>query len=175
LYLATTMIIRPATPLDAHAIAEAHVASWQQAYRDLLPAEFLASLSITDRETLWTGSIAKKTPILVAIIDGELAGFIAIGPSRDQDAVPTTWEIWALYCSPDFWGQGVGRALWLAAREAVLAFGAKTVSLWVIVGNQRAMRFYQQAGFVIEPGAPLTFELGGATLEEIRMLHAVQA
>lgn len=165
------MLIRPATIQDAPAIAEIHVASWQHAYRDLMPADFLAALSIDEREARWAGSIAKKSPVLVAVIDGELAGFIAIGPSRDQDATPVMFEIWALYVAPAHWSGGVGRALWLAAREACAANGAKAISLWVIVGNERAIRFYESAGFAIDPGAPLTFELGGVQLEEIRMLQ----
>lgn len=165
--------IRPAVPADAAAIARAHVASWQHAYRELLPQAFLDALSVAERTELWRNSLAKKVPVLIAEEDGEVAGevagFIALGPCRDQDAQPGIWEIWAMYLAPDYWSQGVGCALWLAAREACIANGAEVLKLWVIVGNERAIRFYRAAGFEAEPDAPMTFEQGGVTLEEIRM------
>lgn len=163
------MQIRPAVPGDAAAIARAHVASWQAAYRELLPPAFLDTLSVAERTELWRNSLAKKVPVLIAEQDGEVAGFIALGPCRDQDAQPGIWEIWALYLAPGCWSQGAGRALWLAAREACIANGAEVIKLWVILGNERAIRFYRAAGFEAEPDAPMAFEMGGVTLEEIRM------
>ncbi len=38
-------MIRPATFEDASRLAEIHIASWQAAYADLLPADFLDGLS----------------------------------------------------------------------------------------------------------------------------------
>jgi ribosomal protein S18 acetylase RimI-like enzyme len=108
-------------------------------------------------------------PILIAEDQGEVAGFIAIGPCRDQDAEETTWEIWAMYLAPQYWSQGVGRTLWQEARAACIANGATAIKLWVIVGNETAMRFYRAAGFEAETDAPMSFELGGVTLQEIRM------
>jgi len=40
-------MIRAALPTDAQGIAQVHVRSWQQAYRELLPSDFLDSLSAT--------------------------------------------------------------------------------------------------------------------------------
>jgi hypothetical protein len=44
--------IRKAALDDAHAIADVQVRSWQHAYRDLMPADFLFGLSssLPDRE-----------------------------------------------------------------------------------------------------------------------------
>ena len=50
----------------------------------------------------------------------------------------------------------------------MLAQEYKSVSMWVIAGNERAIRFYERAGFVVEPESRKFFELGGATLEELR-------
>jgi hypothetical protein len=44
-------MIRQAILEDAEAIAKVHVASWQAAYKGLMPAEFLASLSVERRKT----------------------------------------------------------------------------------------------------------------------------
>lgn len=47
------MKIRSATFEDCRAVAEVHVESWQNAYRGTLPEEYLASLSVAERETMW--------------------------------------------------------------------------------------------------------------------------
>ena len=69
---------------------------------------------------------------------------------------------------PAHWSQGVGRALWLASRESMIDRGARSVSLWVIAGNERAIGFYRAAGFVPEADSLKSFELGGIQLGEIR-------
>ena len=40
------MDISRASPEDAYAIAKIHVDSWREAYRTILPAEYLAALSV---------------------------------------------------------------------------------------------------------------------------------
>lgn len=40
-------MIRKALPSDAQAIAQVHISSWQAAYRDLMPAEYLDALQAT--------------------------------------------------------------------------------------------------------------------------------
>jgi ribosomal protein S18 acetylase RimI-like enzyme len=163
------MRVEPAAPEDARAIATVHVASWKRAYKDLLPAEYLASLSVAQREAVWRESLEKKSPLLlVARGNGEVAGFVAYGPSRDAGAPASRAEVWALYLAPTAWSRGVGRMLWLAARERILLQGFDTISLWVIAANERAIRFYLAAGFKPEPDSLKEFELGGVTLQEVR-------
>lgn len=52
-------MIRMARPSDAKAIAQVHVSSWQEAYCDLMPTEYLNSLEATlaQRESFWVRSI----------------------------------------------------------------------------------------------------------------------
>ena len=70
-------MIRIARPEDAAAIARVHIRSWQQAYRDLLPDDFLLSLEATlDRRTgSWRDSIEKGAAVLVAEVGAELVGW----------------------------------------------------------------------------------------------------
>jgi hypothetical protein len=46
-------IIRAAQAVDAERVAEIHVRAWQWAHRDLLPAAFLAGLSVERRTAYW--------------------------------------------------------------------------------------------------------------------------
>lgn len=164
-----TSVIRLATAADPAAIAKVHVASWQQAYRDILPAEYLASLSLEQCRTQWIDAIAAKiNTIFVAEIDSEIVGFSCIGLCRDEGAGATDFEILAIYVDAAYWTRGIGRELWLASRDVALTQGARSISLWVFSENARAIKFYQAAGFACEQDSLETFEIGGIEASEFR-------
>jgi ribosomal protein S18 acetylase RimI-like enzyme len=170
------MEISPATPEDCRAIAEVHVESWQHAYQHILPAPYLASLSVSERGAMWRRAVEQwPSQLLVARADGRIAGFISFGACRDEGAPPDRAEIWAIYVRPAFWSGGVGARLWLAARQQIRDARYTMVSLWVISGNERALRFYERAGFSAEPDSRKQFELGGATIEEVRYVMRLAA
>jgi len=167
------MEVRVALAADCRAIAEAHVASWQAAYAGLLPADYLASLSIQDREQMWSEALSRRRcEVFVACSNSEVVGFVALARSRDVNAPPGRGELWALYVHPRRWNTGAGRGLWSKAREVLSTYGFSSVSVWVLEKNERALSFYTSAGFRREPGAEKHSELGGVMLTEVRMVHA---
>lgn len=167
--------IEPAAPEDCRAIAEVHVESWRQAYRGLLPAPYLASLSVADREALWRRVLAERRADVLVARDAaaQVVGFLAFGASRDDDAPGGQAEVMALYVRPACWSTGAGRRLWLAALRRLRGQAYRTVGLWVACGNERATRFYARAGFAAEPASRRPVELGSARLEEIRYVLAL--
>lgn len=170
------MIICPATLEDAPAIATIHVRTWQVAYASILDQQYLASLSVSTRETMWRKTITAGNPqLLVATIDGNARGFVCFGPCRDTDAPASESEIWAIYVDPESWSSGVGRELWLHAKSAIREQGYKTCSLWVFPQNPRAIRFYQAAGFVPDGSREKAFELDGRQLREVRYVADLDA
>ena len=148
-----------------------HVSSWQEAYRGLLPQEYLESLSVQGRTETWERNLSQPTALgavtLVAELDDRIIGFASIGPSRDDDMGPDTGELWGLYLHPDHWGAGHGRTLHARAVTALSSTGATTATLWVLSGNQRARRFYEQQGWVAD-GAEKTDWRGDVRLDEVR-------
>jgi ribosomal protein S18 acetylase RimI-like enzyme len=170
------VLIEPATLTDARRVAEVHVQAWQTAYVGIVPDEYLASLSVEKRKTMWREAIEKQVPeLLVARVGGEVAGWVAFDASRDKDAVAGAGEIWALYLDPSHWAAGVGRALLQCARERLVERGFGRISLWVLAANARAIRFYEAGGFTLDPGSAQTFELGGRTLQELRYVLTTAA
>jgi len=163
------MQIRPATSGDAQSIADVHVQTWQHAYSEILPAEFLANLSIARRQSMWAESIEKNVPhVLVVEVEGQVVGFSAVGPCRDKGSTEDTYELWAIYLSPQYWSKGIGLQLWLASRRLAIERGASCLSLWVIAKNSRAINFYRSVGFEVMNSSLQPFELGGLQVEEVR-------
>jgi GNAT superfamily N-acetyltransferase len=142
------MIVRDATREDAIALADVHVRSWQAAYRGLLPDEYLDGLRAEDRAARYSfGSGDARAPqTIVAVDDRLIRGFASIGPSRDEDA-GEAGELYALYVDPRRWGGGVGRLLMGRANARLRVLGYAEALLWMLVGNDRAQRFYLLDGW----------------------------
>jgi ribosomal protein S18 acetylase RimI-like enzyme len=168
------MHIEPASVDDAFAIAEVHVIAWQHTYSGIVPADILAQLSVQQREAIWADSIAKGVPdLLVARTEGQVAGFIAFGPCRDEGRSSEEAEIWAIYLRPTALSTGIGRALWLAANQRMIRQGYRSVSLWVFTNNHRAIKFYTAAGFRVQPETQKDSTFGGAQAQKIRYVQVI--
>lgn len=143
------IIIRKAEIADSDGIAEVHVQSWKATYRGLIPDFILDTLSIERRRTLWENIISVgKSTTLVLELNGIVAGFVNFGSTRDSDKNPEiSAEITAIYLSPYCWRQGLGRQLCEVAIAHIACLSFQEVTLWVLDGNERAIRFYQRMGF----------------------------
>lgn len=162
--------VRPATVRDAKAIAQIHVAAAQAAYKGLVPDDQLNAPSVDKRQAFWREAIEYSEPqVQVATKDDEIVGFVGFDRSRDKGTPSTMGEIWALYVAPAEWGQGAGLALWDATNDGLKEEGCTNVSLWVPVRNERAMRFFEHAGFKREMTTLKTVPIGTIKLEEIRL------
>ena len=120
------MTIRPATAEDAAAIAEMFLTGAREAWglaADELPAEM-------------EPPPIKGGELIVEDEDG-LAGF----------AILKDCEIDLLFTHPRAWGRGAGRALLLAAEDALRAAPCGEVSLWTEERNANARRIYQASGW----------------------------
>lgn len=164
------MRVRAAEPADARPIAVVHVASWQGAYRGLLPDAFLAGLSVDRRQVMWSELLqdAAQSIHVAEETDESVIGFASHGASRDEDAPPDTGELGAIYLHPDHWRHGYGTALLAAVLEGSRNRGFKRLTLWVLESNERARRFYEGAGFVVDGSEKVESRPGGVTLRECR-------
>ena len=73
----------------------------------------------------------------------------------------------AIYLDPVFLGQGVGRALIADARGRLAARSFDVAVLWVMDGNERAIRFYERDGWR-QDGAQRPIEIEDVTVGETR-------
>lgn len=166
------LLIRPAVALDCRAVAHVHVASWRAAYRDIMPAAFLAALSVDERETMWRRLVETPSGHLLIACDGDAAvGFVAFGDCHDEASPVGRAEIWAIYVDPPFWSTGAGRALMHAALMQLNDAGVRDVVLWVLADNERAIAFYERAGFVRDADAVKRIDVAGVLLEEVRYVR----
>ncbi|MEO7242104.1 MAG: GNAT family N-acetyltransferase [Variovorax sp.] len=175
---------RPAAMKDAVAIANIHAASAHAALAALVPVADLRALAATTRSAKWREAIEFSEPQLqLAVTDAapggaaggaeQCVGFVGYDRSRDPKTAPTVGEIWALYVLPDYWDQGFGVGLWDAAREGLQEEGCTSVTVWLPLKGERALRFFELAGFKRELSTARTTPVGSVRIEEIRLKRAL--
>jgi ribosomal protein S18 acetylase RimI-like enzyme len=157
-------VIRQGAPEDAEAIARVQVETWQVAYAHALPQDQLAALSVEGRAVMH-----RRHPPIVAEVDGKVVGFVAVGPTHDEEG---DGELYAIYVHPRHWTTGVGRELMLAGEERLRELGHREAHLWVLDDNPRARRFYEAAGWSAD-GAARTIMLSGFVLSEVRYVKTL--
>lgn len=136
-----------------------------------MPDRTLEGLSVASFRARWETLLTPPSPrrTLVAIHGSTLAGFVASGPSRDENGAPAeVGELYGLYVLSEYWGLGVDWRLWRVAREDLLGAGYEEVTLWVLEANTRARRFYERVGFRAEPGMSRMSEHEGVSLAGVR-------
>ena len=150
-------------------IAMIHVEAWRAAYRGIVPDEFLDSLSVDERESTWKQILlTADAETWVAEQSETIIGWISAAASRDADPRASTGEIWGIYVAPGRWRIGVGRSLCETAERYLRRQGFTEVTLWVLRDNERAVKFYQSNGFVLDVGHGKILERGGKALQEDR-------
>lgn len=165
---------RPAKLSDVQAVARIHVETWKEAYQGIIPDAYLQTLSIAEREEKWKQLIIKEqTELWVAEKDSLITGWVSFGSSRDCDSRSETGEIFAIYILPSFWSIGVGKELMIQAMTRLEERGFTLVTLWVLVENKRAIKFYEKVGFTPEANTVKSVEIGGKALQEVRYVKSV--
>ncbi|MDP9315094.1 MAG: GNAT family N-acetyltransferase [Chloroflexota bacterium] len=164
------MSVRVAQVADAEGIATVHVASWQAAYRGLLPEQFLQNLSVERRTQGWKASLVQGFESVYVYEEGRnIVGFVSCGPTRDDDVDREhVGEVYAIYLAPSVWNKRYGAALLNVALDTLRNQGFVSVSLWVLHTNQRAIQFYERAEFQADGATKVDTRPGGVVLKEIR-------
>lgn len=139
--------VRKAELADVEGIRQIGLQTWPAAYGGLVSEQFIAD----GLAQYWSPEAVERgmrLGITLVAADGEqLVGVVGLG--REDEF----WVMWKLYVLPAHQGKGVGKALLDAAIEALPA-GTTELLLDVLVGNEKAIRFYRANGFGDPPRTP---------------------
>ena len=145
--------------------AHVHCQAWKEAYVGLVDQAFLdgRTLEMSRRSTQRAFELGISTWIAK---DGDtVIGFIDYGPYRWDD-LTAAGEVYAVYVLKEYYGTGVGSALMGKALEALREY--QQIALWVLAGNQRAIRFYSRFGYRLD-GKEQVLTLG-TPVKDVRMV-----
>ncbi|MGW3244619.1 N-acetyltransferase family protein [Streptomyces sp. NPDC001070] len=162
--------VRVMTRDDIDAVSAIRVRGWQAAYAGIVPRSYLDAMNVetdADRRREWFDTGNKRVDNLVATDGDEVTGWAAVGPYRGEPDDARVGELYAIYIRPDRLGQGTGRALMDAVRARAGERGFRSMRLWVLADNERALRFYRRSGFAPD-GADQIEMYDGVPLKELR-------
>ncbi|MEQ8308643.1 MAG: GNAT family N-acetyltransferase [Hoeflea sp.] len=159
-----TIDIRHAEPQDAEAIADAHRAAWSYAYAGILPHKSLRQMLERRNVGWWRRAIRGATSILVLDVGDTIAGYATLGLNRAR-SLPQEGEIYELYLRPEYQGVGLGKRLFVEARQLLASLGCEGMTVWCLEDNHPAADFYRfQGGRDVAEGHE-TFD--GRTLKKL--------
>ncbi|KQY96781.1 histone acetyltransferase [Microbacterium sp. Root53] len=162
----TDLLIRPIRDVDAEAMGRVHAKVWHETYDGLISSATLENVSPRRMAELWTHYTSQSDEIrhAAALVNGEIVGFAASGPARDQDA-PAPREFYFVYLLDSWHRKGIGRALF----DAVVDDG-EPLYLWLAERYPGARDFYEKRGFRLD-GARRDEPFLGETLTEVRYVR----
>ncbi len=136
--------IRSAVRDDALRVVEIYVESWNLGFGELMPA-----ITADDgRIARWSETLAGGN-WWVAEVDGVIAGFVGVGPSRDP-IDPELGELDTIAVDPPYWRHGVGTALMQKALEE-LAVQYDEAIVWTLANYPQGQTFYTKTGWTLAP------------------------
>lgn len=161
----TSYLVRTPREDEWEALADLHLATWQETYSGKFPDSAWDPDARVARIGMWKAICSAPRPgdrFAVVERDGKLVGLAGAGASQDNPA-PRVTQLWFIYVLASEQGAGVGQKL----LDNVL--GTSPASLWVLEDNPRAISFYNRNGFLVEgTRKPSGFETAG---DEIRMIR----
>ena len=163
------IIIRPAVATDANDVAEVCMSSWESAYKDFVPAEYMRErrkrIFTTTEQNLNDEKINHY--YYTILLSDIIIGFLVVAPSRDEDTDDSVYEVGAIYLHPEYYRQGIGTQAMEFACNIARALNKKTMIVWVFADNHASIGFYKKCGFT-EDGTSRILECG-KPLNTIRM------
>ena len=142
---------RPATPRDAHVVAEV-IAAGFATYADFAPAGWTPRRAIQEEPEvhirLSRGDVHGRLALTQA---GAVAGFTGWMPARERaepgDPIPGRAHLWSLFVAPDWWGTGLAAELHDWVVTGMRDSGYASAQLWTPRDHARARRFYEREGW----------------------------
>ena len=137
------MELRLATPDDAEAIRAIYNLEVTTATVtfDLVPRTLEDQLA-------WQASRSGAYAVVVADVDGEVAGFGSLSRWRDRPAYATTVED-SIYIHRDHQGKGVGKALLSRLVEVATAHGFHACMARIVGGHEASIGLHRACGFEV--------------------------
>jgi ribosomal protein S18 acetylase RimI-like enzyme len=149
--------VREAVASDIDRVAEIKVRNWADTYGPLVPREVLGPFLDRGKAAAQLRELMQlpDTLLLVGPDDGVIQGFALTYMARSPDP----W-LESLHVMRDERGRGLGKLLIRETAKRLLAAGYRSLSLGVILGNDRASTFYERLGGVPVRVEPVDFADG---------------
>lgn len=140
--------IQPAETPDIDGIRAVATAAWHAAHASIVGAETVEEFleEYYDAKS-FQERIEREVVLLdVATASGDgVVGYVMANPGDEE---PATFTLTHIYVTPDRWGEGIGQQLLDHVVGVACDRGRERVGHGVVADNERAVDFYEAAGFI---------------------------
>ncbi len=164
--------IQPATINDIHDLAFIHWKSKIAAEKDIVPNDFLKSLTHEEYINKWQEWFVNGSQTFIAKdTDDNAVGFCSFGdlrtppPGTSKIRPVYANEIYAIYVLPTNFRQNIGTALFKEATKFLIENKKTSLCLWALEKNKQACGFYNALGG--QRIGKQFVEMGGVRVKEL--------
>ena len=135
------MNIRPARLEDLPELLEIYNDAIQN-----LTATFDLEPQTLEERKLWFEAHDENYPLIVAEIDGKVAGYCSLSPYRPKKAYRQTTEI-SIYLNSSFRGHGIGKQLMTEIIKQAKQLNFHAIIAIITGGNEVSVKLHERFGF----------------------------
>lgn len=153
--------IRYANKEDVDALASIYSKTFQQAFRGIIPDDFLKQKFSYERlkDSLYKRLNEGMATCCIVFKDDIPVGMQTFMKESSNDQENSEIELGTFCVLPEYWRQKIGEEFINWSLNEYKGKGYTKVNLWVVEENTRARRFYEKLGFshheeirIINPG-----------------------
>lgn len=139
--------IRPANHADIDAIRAVARRAWHAAHEPIIGTDAVEEFLTEHYDAESFRSRIDHDPAIVVVADDSRSTIVGYAFANPTDGDEATFSLAHIYVRPDRWGEGVGRQLLEHVEGTVRSRGGERITLSVMAENDRAIRFYEEAGY----------------------------
>lgn len=110
-------------------------------------ASFDFTSQTVEKRKEWFSHYGDVYPLIVAEIDGKVAGYSSLSKFREKEGYARTVEV-SVYIHPEFHGQGIGTRLLREIIDRGRAVGHHVIIAGITAGNDVSIKMHEKFGFV---------------------------
>jgi len=139
------VMVRPAHQADVSGIQDVAERTWHETYDETLGTDVVDEVieEWYPEEAIEEGISHEAQDFVVAVDDDTVVGYAHAGPHPPR----RVHELYRLYVHPDYWGQGIGKALLADTEQALYDRDVSSYEAEVFASNEEAVAFYEATGF----------------------------
>lgn len=109
-------------------------------------ASFDIEPQTVEKRLEWFGHYGGAHPLIIAEIDGTLAGYSSLSKFREKEGYAKTVEI-SVYIHPEFHGKGIGTVLMEEVIKRGRKLGYHVIIAGITEGNDVSIKLHEKFGF----------------------------
>lgn len=157
-------VVRGADAEDAPAIGLAQYDSWVETYDPIVTPDFWKRVTPELCIRTWEQWLADGLQASVGVVDDQIVGHAFTRPARTYSGYEPVrdLEVASVYVLAEHHGSGLGQAL----LDSIVT-SDQPAQLWVALGNDRAIRFYERNGFRADGATDTGESFGGIAAQRM--------